>query len=319
MQYFDGCRVTEVEEILRLNIDVQRMIQNLIEFYGDQLLVHGFFHADPHPGNLLIRPDARIVLLDYGMVQEITSDFREDLLRIAIAGVRGDVDELITLFYKLDLLEADVSPSVVREAAQAILSIHYDKTLTQRQIQEITNQILNTFYRFPLRLPSSLVYILRTGVLIEGIGLAYDPHFDGIREATPIAKRLVERALGPSGWPNIKERVVKEAIGVVHTLRELQSVFARADRDQLRIRLHPADMDGLEKFISHLFRRVILTISGVGLAVVTGLIYVRLGSLILLTIGLFFSFILIAVVFLLPNPQRYPFRVRRARRAGKIV
>lgn len=319
MQYFEGIRVTEVEEILRHNIDVPRMVQNLIEFYGDQLLVHGFFHADPHPGNLLIRPDARIVLLDYGMVQEISSDFREDLLRIAIAGVRGDIDELVTLFYKLDLLEADVSPSVVKEAAHAILSIHYDKTLTQRQIQEITNQILNTFYRFPLRLPSSLVYILRTAVLIEGIGLAYDPRFDGIREATPIAKRLVERALGPSGWPNIKERLAKEAVGLLHTLKELQSVFARADRDQLRIRIHPADMDGLEKFVSHLFRRVILTVSGVGLAVVTGLIYVRLGSVLLLAVGLFFSFTLIALVFLLPNPQRYPFRVRRARRAGKIA
>ena len=95
-----------------------------------------------------IRPDARIVLLDYGMVLEITSDFRQDLLRIAIAGVRRDVDELINLFYKLDLLEPDVSPSIVKEAAQAIMSIHYDKKLTQRQIQEITNQILARFIDF---------------------------------------------------------------------------------------------------------------------------------------------------------------------------
>jgi predicted unusual protein kinase regulating ubiquinone biosynthesis (AarF/ABC1/UbiB family) len=149
MQFSEGFRVTEVDEVLRHGIDVQKVIQNLIEFYGDQLLIHGFFHADPHPGNLLIRPDARIVLLDYGMVLEIPSDFREDLLRVAIAGVRRDVDELISLFYKLDVLEPDVSPSIVKEAAQAILSIHYDRKLTQRQIQEITNQILNTFVSFP--------------------------------------------------------------------------------------------------------------------------------------------------------------------------
>ncbi|HSU88335.1 MAG TPA: AarF/UbiB family protein, partial [Terriglobia bacterium] len=71
MQFFEGFRVTEVDEIVRHNIDTNRMIENLIEFYGDQLLVRGFFHADPHPGNFLIRPDARIVLLDYGMVLEI--------------------------------------------------------------------------------------------------------------------------------------------------------------------------------------------------------------------------------------------------------
>src|SRR5688572_16274778 len=85
MQFFDGFRVTEVEEIVRHNIDVNQMIQNLVEFYGEQLLIHGFFHADPHPGNLLIRPDVRVVLLDYGMVLEVTSDFRQDLLRVGLA------------------------------------------------------------------------------------------------------------------------------------------------------------------------------------------------------------------------------------------
>ena len=319
MQFFEGFRVTEVEEVIRHQIDVQKVIHNLIEFYGDQLLIHGFFHADPHPGNLLIRPDARIVLLDYGMVLEIPSDFREDLVRVAIAGVRKDIDELISLFYKLDFLEPDVSPSIVKEAAQSILSIHYDRKLTQRQIQEITNQILNTFYRFPLRLPSSLVYILRTAALIEGIGLAYDPHFDGIRAATPIAKELVDRALGPSGWPTIKDRVLKEGQALLTMLKDMQSIFARADRDQVRVRIHASDIDGLEKFISHLFRRVVMTISGVGLAIVTSLIYVRAGSVVLLAIGLLVSIFLIATVFLLPNPQRYPFRMRRARRAGKIM
>jgi predicted unusual protein kinase regulating ubiquinone biosynthesis (AarF/ABC1/UbiB family) len=253
------------------------------------------------------------------MVIEITSDFRQDLVRIAIAGIRRDVDELINLFYKLDLIEPDVSPAIVKEAAQAIMAIHYDRALTQRQIQEITNQILSTFYRFPLRLPSSLVYILRTGVLIEGIGLAYDPRFDGIRAATPIAKKIVDRALGPSGWPTIKDRIAKEGLALYTLLQDMEAVFARADRDQIRIRIHPADMDGLEKFISHLFRRVVMSISGVGLAVVSSLIYVRSGSIVLLIVGLFFSFWLIAIVFLLPNPQRYHFRLRRARRAGKML
>ena len=149
MQFFEGFRIDEVNEILKHNINTQQMIENLIEFYGNQLLTHGFFHADPHPGNILIRPDARIVLLDYGMVLEITPELRQDLVRIVLAAVRHDVDDLINMAYKLDMLEHDVSPSTVREAAQAIIAIHLDRQLTQRQIQEITYQILNTFYRFP--------------------------------------------------------------------------------------------------------------------------------------------------------------------------
>jgi len=295
------------------------MIENLIAFYGDQLLIHGFFHADPHPGNILIRPDSRSVLLDYGMVLEITPELRQDLVRIVIAAVRSDVDELINMAYKLEMLEYDVSPSVVREAAQAIISIHLDRSLTQRQIQEITYQILGTFYRFPLRLPSSFVYILRGGVLIEGIGLAYDPNFNSLSTAIPIYKAIVDRVLGASGWPTIKDRVIKEGMALYTLLKDMESVFARMDRDQLRIRLHPADVDGMEKFLSHLFRRVVMTISGVGLAVVSSIIYLRVDSVILLLLGLTVSFWLVALVFLLPNPQRYPFRVRRARKAGRML
>ena len=319
MQFFEGFRVTEVDEILRHNVDTQKMIENLIAFYGDQLLIHGFFHADPHPGNILIRPDSRIVLLDYGMVLEITPELRQDLVRIVIAAVRSDIDELINMAYKLDMLEYDVSPSVVREAAHAIISIHLDRSLTQRQIQEITYQILNTFYRFPLRLPSSFVYILRAGVLIEGIGIAYNPNFNSLTTAIPIYKEIANRALGARGWPTIRDRVIKEGTELYQLLKDMESVFARAGRDQVRIRIHPADVDGLEKFLSHLFRRVVMTISGVGLAIVTSIIYLRFNSIVLLVFGLTVAFWLVALVFLLPNPQRYPFRVRRARKAGRML
>ncbi len=319
MQFFEGFRVTEVDEILRHNIDTKRMIGNLIEFYGDQLLVNGFFHADPHPGNILIRPDARIVLLDYGMVMEVTPELRHDLVRIVVAAVRGNMDDLVNMVYKLDMLEYDISPSVVREAAQAIISIHLDTKLTHRQIQEITYQILNTFYRFPLRLPSSFVYILRAAVLIEGIGIAFDPNFNSLSTSIPIYKRIIERSFGPSGWPTVKERVIKEGQALYALLRDMQSVFARAGRDQIRIRIHPADVDGLEKFLSHLFRRVVMTISGVGLAIVSSIIYLQIDSIVVLVLGLFLSFWLIVLVFLLPNPQRYPFRVRRARKAGRML
>ena len=319
MQFFEGFRIDEVQEIKRHDIDTGRMVENLIEFYGEQLLVHGVFHADPHPGNILVQPDARIVLVDYGMVVEITPDFRQELVRAITAAVRSDVDGLIDAVYKLDMLELDVNPSTIREAAQAIIGIHFDKQLTQRQIQEITYHILNTFYRFPLRLPSNLVYILRTAVLIEGLGIAYDPHFNSMMTAIPIYKRILERSLGPSVWPTVKDRLTKEGFALYNLLKDMEDVFARAGRDQLRIRIHPADMDGLEKFISHLFRRVVMTISGVGLAVVTSILYLRIGSVVVLALGLVISFSLITLVFLLPNPQRYPFRVRRARKAGRML
>ena len=137
--------------------------------------------------------------------------------------------------------------------------------------------------------------------------------------AIPIYKKILETSLGPSVWPTVKDRITREGLALYTLLKDMEDVFSRAGRDQLRIRINPADMDGLEKFISHLFRRVVMTISGVGLAIVTSILYLRIGSVLLLVLGLLFSFWLITLVFLLPNPQRYPFRVRRARKAGRMA
>jgi predicted unusual protein kinase regulating ubiquinone biosynthesis (AarF/ABC1/UbiB family) len=252
------------------------------------------------------------------MVVEITPEFRQELVHAIVAAVRDDVDGVIDAAYKLDMLEPDVSPSMVREAAQAMISIHLDTNLTQRQIQEISYQILNTFYRFPLRLPSNLVYIIRTAVLMEGLGISYDPQFNSLTTALPIYKKILSGSLG-SGFSQAKERLTKESLALYALLKDMQGVFSLTARDQLRAHIHPADMDGLEKFISHLFRRVVMTISGVGLAVVSSILYLRIGSIVLLVFGLLFSFCLVSLVFLLPNPQRYPFRVRRARKAGRTL
>src|SRR6267142_6065697 len=111
--------------------------------------------------------------------------------------------------------------------------------------------------------------------------------------AIPVYKRILDRSLGPAGWPSVKDRVVKEGLALYTLLHDMESVFARAGRDQIRVRIHPADVDGLEKFLSHLFRGVVMTISGAGLAIVSSILYLRLGSLLLLLLGLFLSFWLV--------------------------
>jgi len=99
----------------------------------------------------------------------------------------------------------------------------------------------------------------------------------------------------------------------------MQSVFARMDRDQLPIRLHGSELDGLEKFFSHLFRRMVLTVFGIGVALVSTMIYQRNGNAVVLGGGLIAALAVFAIVFVLPNPHRYPFRIRRVRRMRRRV
>ena len=147
IKFYDGFRITDSEAILRNKIDIQQDDPKpdgaLWRSAPGQRLLPCRSASRQHPG---ATGRTHTVLLDYGMVIEIAPDFRKDLIRVVMSVLRQDMDTLIGLLYRLDLIEPDVSPATVKEAATAILSITYDETRSARSIQEITNQILSTFY-----------------------------------------------------------------------------------------------------------------------------------------------------------------------------
>lgn len=294
---------------------MDKIVRRLIEFYSEQVLLHGLFHADPHPGNILITPEGSIIVVDYGMVLALPESVRKQLLETAVAAVHQDLDLLVQGLYDLDLIAPDVSPGLIREAAREIIGIHYKVGLTHRQIQEITYHVLRTFYRFPLRMPSSLVYMFRVAALVEGIGIRSNPEFNAIRDATPIVRGMLYQLLGPPE-KQIWGRIKAEALGLYRLLKNVQSVFQRADRDLFLLRIHPRDIDGMEKFFTHTLRRVLLAFGLSVWGLLVAILYVtRIHHPVFLAANVAFLAFGFLLIFLLPNPHRYYIRQMRLRRS----
>src|SRR5690606_11658073 len=145
-------------------------------------MVDGFLHADPHPGNILVQDDGTLLLLDWGMVVEVPRWTRETILGIALAVGREDLDGIISGMYQLGMISREVSRGEVRSAATEILRVLEKVQSTNRlEVQALVQQILDTFYTWPLTLPQELVYFFRVVVLLEGIGFRYDRGFDGLQ------------------------------------------------------------------------------------------------------------------------------------------
>lgn len=310
LEFVEGTRIDRLHQrIAGGEVRLEQLTALLAEVYIKMMFEDGVFHADPHAGNLLVDPAGRLVLLDFGMVLEVERETRRRLVQTILAAARQDVDGVINGFYELGILDPDVDRGTVRDAAQSLMAISLRDDVSSRQIQRLVEQVLQTFYEWPLMLPSNLVYFGRAGVLVEGIGLRYDPNFNALAVARPVLARSTARLIQGT-VEDQRARLTdwtQEALSAVRTLREL---VRRVERDELRVRSHPRDILELQRFLAQQVRRALLALFAFTIALIASVVYLATARLTILVLGLLLAFGMFFVVFLLPthlfqNPLRF--------------
>jgi predicted unusual protein kinase regulating ubiquinone biosynthesis (AarF/ABC1/UbiB family) len=318
LEYIDGTRIDRLHERLaRGELVLGAVVGVVVEAYIRMMLEDGFFHADPHPGNLLIDRSGRLVLLDFGMVLRVERETQARLVSTVLAAARQDVDGVINGFYELGILDPDVDRATVRDAARQLMAVTMREGVSHRQIQQIVEDVLRTFYDWPLMLPPELVYFGRAAVLVEGIGLRYDPEFNTAAAARPIVAQAAGRLVRGQADRDPKAVLADWGLEAAGTLRILRDLLHRVEREELRLRSHPRDTLELQRFLSQQVRRALLAAGSLTLAVVTAILYGATRRFEVLLIGLVIAAGLFFLVFVLPahlfqNPLRFRRRGFRA-------
>jgi len=316
----ERCTGTKIDQLhdhfAKGRIELNQVMEHLTALYLRMMMVDGFLHADPHPGNLLVQDDGTIVVLDWGMVLDVPSWTRDYILDLALAIERDDLDGMINGMYRLGMISPEVSRGEIREAATEILGIMARvRVSNQDRIDEIVQEIFDTFYTWPLMLPQELVYLFRTSVLLEGIGIGYDEKFDGLG----LLKRVVRDLKGEIVKTSARQpvAVAKDLLGEAQTaIRTVVDLLGRAEREELRVRVHPRDIQGLERFLNLQARRISLSIFATATAVISSVLFIAVRNLWLLGGGLLIATLMFVLVFFIPthlleNPLRHARRVRR--------
>jgi predicted unusual protein kinase regulating ubiquinone biosynthesis (AarF/ABC1/UbiB family) len=206
MEYMRGVRIDRADapDAVRGN-GIRRsrssdIVATVMELYIQMMLVDGLFHADPHPGNLLVAPDGKIILLDFGMVVPVPRETRWHLIQTVFASIRKDVDGVVAGFDALGVIEPDADIEVVRELVRTLLELAHSRTTVPERIEMLlADEVMGTLYDWPVTLPREMVYFARAAALIEGLGVHYDPRFNPIVFAAPIAVRMRRRILSSLG------------------------------------------------------------------------------------------------------------------------
>ena len=210
MEWIEGTKLTELESIAAQGLDATYLVNVGVQCSLRQLLEHGFFHADPHPGNLLAMPNGKLAYLDFGMMSNMKPYQKYGLIEAIVHLINRDFEGLAQDYVKLEFLTPDVDLTPIVPAFAMIFEDALGSSVSDINIASITDRLSELMYEYPFRVPAYFALIIRSLVTLEGIAINVDPNFKVLGEAYPyIAKRLLTDP-APELRNSLKELLFKE-------------------------------------------------------------------------------------------------------------
>ncbi|KAH8514901.1 hypothetical protein H0E87_003671 [Populus deltoides] len=192
MEWVDGVKLNEQDAIERQGLKVLDLVNTGIQCSLRQLLEYGYFHADPHPGNLLATPEGKLAFLDFGMMSETPEEARFAIIGHVVHMVNRDYEAMARDYYALDFLSRDVDVSPIVPALRNFFDDALNYTVSELNFKTLVNGLGAVFYQYPFNVPAYYALILRSLTVLEGLALYADPNFKVLAASYPyFAKRLL--------------------------------------------------------------------------------------------------------------------------------
>lgn len=205
LEWINGFKLTDTPAVKAAGLDTDTLIEIGVTSGLQQLLEYGFFHADPHPGNLFAMPDGRMAYIDFGMMDQLEQSTKETLVDAVVHLINKDYDDLALDFVKLGFLtpQTDIKPIV--PALEAVLGDAIGQNVEEFNFKTITDKFSELMYDYPFRVPAKFALIIRSLVTQEGLALSLNPEFKIVEVAYPyVAKRLLT-----GETPQLRRRLIE--------------------------------------------------------------------------------------------------------------
>jgi len=246
LEWINGFKLTDAESLIAAGIDIDKVIQIGVTSGLRQLLEHGFFHADPHPGNLFVLPDGRMAYIDFGMMDQLEQYTKETIASSIVYLINKDYAELAANFVKLGFLTPDTDIMPIAPALEEVLGEAMGESVANFNFKTITDHFSELMYDYPFRVPAKFALIIRSLVTQEGLALTLNPNFKIVEVSYPYVARRLLTGESPEMRRNLIEVLFKD--GKLQWKRlENMIAIARTDR---KFDLLPTAQLGLQYLLS---------------------------------------------------------------------
>lgn len=206
MEFMHGTKITNKADLERMGVDALPTVRRMFQVNLKQLLEDGFYHADMHPGNIMVDKDGRLIFVDFGLVGEINRSMRAQMVEAFLHAVDRDVDALVQDLILLGFIRVGQDPAPLKPTLAWILEAALTTFGKRPTFKEMTDPMADMFYKYHLRVPVTFSFVIRTIIALEGIGLVLAPEFHPFDVAIPYAAKLLLSEAGQ----DIRDRLVDE-------------------------------------------------------------------------------------------------------------
>jgi predicted unusual protein kinase regulating ubiquinone biosynthesis (AarF/ABC1/UbiB family) len=229
LEWIDGFKLSATQCILDANLTPDRLIRIGVESGLRQLLEFGFFHADPHPGNLFVMPDGRMAYIDFGMMDQLSQETKETLVDALVHLINKDYECLAKDFVRLGFLTPDTDIRPIIPALECVFADVIGSSVGEFNFKTVTDRFSDLMYQYPFRIPAKFALIIRSLVTQEGVALCLNPNFKIVEISYPyIAKRLLTEE-SPAFRRRLMEVLFKDGKFQWERLENMIAI-ARSDR-----------------------------------------------------------------------------------------
>jgi len=255
MEYVPGTKITDLDELDERRLDRTELAKTLQRAYLQMIVEDGVFHADPHPGNLAVQDDGTLVFYDFGMSGYVDPFIQDRIVDFYVAVADQNIDAILDTLVEMGTLSPEADRQVMGDVLELAIADARGEDIEQYRVQQIVQQVEDTIYDFPFRLPANLALVLRVATVVEGVCVTLDEDFDFIDVATDYLRE--EGYLADTAREYVQDRAGEfqdAARSAVRTPPKIEEVLDLATNDDLQIEVDLRDSQGI---ISRFTRRLI--------------------------------------------------------------
>jgi ubiquinone biosynthesis protein len=235
MEFIDGTKLNDVYESTGDEFDKKLLAKNLLDSYLQQLFIDGFFHGDPHPGNIMILENNVLCYLDLGMMGFFDEEFKKNLSELMILFVDQDVDGLINQLMYMDILDYDIDTRTLKRDLNDLFGRYFGVELNR--FNGVLEELLNLMQEYGVILPNEFVTMARGLSMVESIAQNLDPEIDVFASIKPVAKQIAKQRVSPKQYLRGKK---SNLILYEHMIQALPRLLTRTihkiDNEELQFR-----------------------------------------------------------------------------------